>query len=63
MTSLIRALSWPLITPTTSCCTGPIIIKKKNIRPTETPNIIAPSSPTFQQLIAARRLLCRHYYP
>jgi hypothetical protein len=68
MSSLIRALSWPLISPSIVTVEpndvdndGAVIVinhhtnfvKKKNGLP----------SPTFQQLLAARRLLCRHYYP
>jgi hypothetical protein len=62
MASLIRALSWPLI-PTTiptetndKKCNGTHNVangKKVNVK----------HAPTFQQLIAARRLICRRYYP
>lgn len=59
MSQLIRALSWPLISPNHTVC----------IEHTEANGYILPkgplisTSPTFQQLMAARRSLCRRYYP
>lgn len=57
MSSLIRAVSWPLISPNQT-----FIDQEKNgfHHPVKGP---VPTSPTFQQLMAARRLLCRRYYP
>lgn len=60
MASLIRALSWPLISTspleaTEKACNGNHkLVNGKNV---------AKHAPTFQQLIAARRLICRRYYP
>lgn len=61
MASLIRALSWPLIS------TSPLESTEKNCNGKH--NLVNGKSgtkhhaPTFQQLIAARRLICRRYYP
>lgn len=60
MASLIRALSWPLIS------TSPLETTEKNCAGTH--NLVngkakTKLAPTFQQLIAARRLICRRYYP
>jgi hypothetical protein len=60
MASLIRALSWPLISTSPleatekNCNGGHNLAKGKNG---------TKLAPTFQQLIAARRLICRRYYP
>lgn len=70
MSSLVRALSWPLLSQSPvgagGACDGGSDGQaeqhgaangkrcKKNGM---------PPSPTFQQLMAARRLLCRRYYP
>jgi hypothetical protein len=67
MTSLIRALSWPLITPST--CGDPneinndgaVIVINHHTNFVKKNNGL--STPTFQQLLAARKMLCRHYYP
>lgn len=66
--SLIRALSWPLLPATgTPKNSGGICNDQEkhpngiNINNNHTRGISA--SPTFQQLITARRLLYRHYYP
>lgn len=60
MASLIRALSWPLITTT------PLDVSSEK-NSTRTHNLSngknGKNAPTFQQLIAARRLICRRYYP
>lgn len=56
--SLIRALSWPLISPNHTVC---VDHTEKNGY--LLPKVPMPTSPTFQQLMAARRLLCRRYYP
>lgn len=60
MASLIRALSWPLISTspaeaTEKTCNGThkLVNGKSGTK----------NTPTFQQLIAARRLICRRYYP
>lgn len=60
MSSLIRAVSWPLISPNHTC-----IEQEKNgfHHHLHHPKGQVPTSPTFQQLMAARRLLCRRYYP
>lgn len=58
MSQLIRALSWPLISPNHTVC---IDHTEKNGY--ILPKGPIPTSPTFQQLMAARRLLCRRYYP
>lgn len=62
MASLIRALSWPLIS------TSPLEATEKNCNLNH--NLVngkngtkLKHAPTFQQLIAARRLICRRYYP
>lgn len=60
MASLIRALSWPLIS------TSPLEATVKNCSGNH--KLVNNKSgtklaPTFQQLIAARRLICRRYYP
>ena len=60
MASLIRALSWPLIS------TSPIEATDKNCNGNNklaNGKNGAKHAPTFQQLIAARRLICRRYYP
>jgi hypothetical protein len=60
MASLIRALSWPLIStlpaeaPEKNCNGNHKIANGKSG---------TKHAPTFQQLIAARRLICRRYYP
>lgn len=59
MSSLIRAVSWPLISPNHTC----IEQEKNGFHHLHHPKGQAPTSPTFQQLMAARRLLCRRYYP
>lgn len=60
MASLIRALSWPLITTT------PLDVSSEK-NSTRTHNLSngknGKHAPTFQQLIAARRLICSRYYP
>lgn len=67
MSSLIRALSWPLIT--TTPCEQPkrnstkIPNQDSNHLNVPKANGTKPSVATFQQLVAARRLLCRRYYP
>ena len=60
MASLIRALSWPLIS------TSPLETNDKSCNGSH--NLTSgknktKNAPTFQQLIAARRLICRRYYP
>lgn len=59
MASLIRALSWPLITTT------PLESNEKHSNGSH--NLSngknGKNTPTFQQLMAARRLICRRYYP
>ncbi|XP_070508264.1 monocarboxylate transporter 2-like isoform X3 [Chironomus tepperi] len=59
MASLIRALSWPLITTT------PLESNEKHSNGSH--NLSngknRKHTPTFQQLMAARRLICRRYYP
>lgn len=60
MASLIRALSWPLIS------TSPAETNDKNCngnRKLANGKSGTKLAPTFQQLIAARRLICRRYYP
>lgn len=61
MASLIRALSWPLIS------TSPLEVPEKNCSGNHNlvngKNGTKHIAPTFQQLIAARRLICRRYYP
>lgn len=62
MASLIRALSWPLIS------TSPLEANEKNCNGNHNnlangKNGAKHIAPTFQQLIAARRLICRRYYP
>jgi hypothetical protein len=62
MASLIRALSWPLIS------TSPLEETEKNCNgnhnlPSGKNGTKPKHAPTFQQLIAARRLICRRYYP
>lgn len=61
MASLIRALSWPLIS------TSPLEVMEKkcngNHISVNGKNGAKHITPTFQQLIAARRLICRRYYP
>ena len=59
MSSLIRALSWPLISQSPPC---PVHEEKNGSVKTSYKKIVS-GSPTFQQLMAARRLLCRRYYP
>ena len=60
MASLIRALSWPLITTTPLDVSN----EKTSIRANNLSNgKSGKHAPTFQQLIAARRLICRRYYP
>ena len=67
MSSLIRALSWPLIT--TTPCENPkrnstkIPNQDNNLLTVPQTNGVKPTAATFQQLVAARRLLCRRYYP
>jgi hypothetical protein len=68
MSSLIRALSWPLIS-------SPLDEEKNNVKNVEgevqnnliktSKNGVKKTTPTltFQQLIAARNLICRRYYP
>lgn len=60
MASLIRALSWPLITTT------PLDVSSEK-NSSRAHNLVnrknGKHAPTFQQLIAARRLICRRYYP
>lgn len=66
--SLIRALSWPLIAQS-QVCNSPIPEEKFDKTCIQACNQNhrkkngIPVSPTFQQLMAARRLLCRRYYP
>lgn len=68
MSSLIRALSWPLIPSP--------LDEEKNVKgvdgevqnnfiKTTAKNGVKKTTPTltFQQLIAARHLICRRYYP
>jgi hypothetical protein len=66
MASLIRALSWPLIPAT------PLDVSNSNSsgeKSSQRTQILSNGknggkhAPTFQQLIAARRLICRRYYP
>lgn len=60
MASLIRALSWPLIS------TSPLEAPEKNCNGNHklaSGKTRVKHAPTFQQLIAARRLICRRYYP
>lgn len=73
--SLIRALSWPLITSPVdedkqivegeaengfvNPAAGAASAKKSNTKN----GAIKKPAPTFQQLIAARHLICRRYYP
>lgn len=64
MSSLIRAVSWPLM----SVVPNEPIEKNgciaHNLPNGTVPNgKIKPNSPTFQQLMAARRMICRRYYP
>ncbi|CRL04864.1 CLUMA_CG017917, isoform A [Clunio marinus] len=60
MASLIRAVSWPLISTspleTEKDCAGNTLMNGKN-------GSKHKHALTFQQLIAARRLICRRYYP
>uniref|UniRef100_A0A182PM60 Monocarboxylate transporter n=1 Tax=Anopheles epiroticus TaxID=199890 RepID=A0A182PM60_9DIPT len=75
MSSLIRALSWPLISQSQGGGGGgaggpggpgsPIdgLDGLGNGAGHCKKNGGIPPSPTFQQLMAARRLLCRRYYP
>jgi hypothetical protein len=59
MASLIRALSWPLIP-----ASAPLEPAEKKSSGNHKVNLSnGKHAPTFQQLIAARRLLCRRYYP
>lgn len=64
MASLIRALSWPLI-PSSSNPQLEANDKNCNGTHNKLPNGKGNNKhePTFQQLIAARRLICRRYYP
>lgn len=62
MASLIRALSWPLISSspleaTEANCNGNRNMANGKGGPKH------KHAPTFQQLVAARRLICRRYYP
>jgi hypothetical protein len=60
MASLIRALSWPLITTTST----PVESNEK--KPSGTNRNLSNGNgkhATFQQLIAARKFLLRRYYP
>ncbi|KAG5684297.1 hypothetical protein PVAND_013532 [Polypedilum vanderplanki] len=59
MASLIRALSWPMISTSTPLEQN----EKKSSGSRNLSNTNGKHAPTFQQLIAARRLLCRRYYP
>jgi hypothetical protein len=66
MASLMRALSWPLITATPLDVSGSNSNGEKSSHRTH--NLSngkngGKHAPTFQQLIAARRLICRRYYP
>lgn len=74
MSSLIRALSWPLISQSQGGGGGPGgpggpgspldgLDGLGNGAGHCKKNGGIPPSPTFQQLMAARRLLCRRYYP
>lgn len=64
MSSLIRAVSWPLIS-TTPLDVSEKICKNENGKLLSNGKSIngIKHTPTFQQLIAARRLICRRYYP
>lgn len=61
MASLIRALSWPLITTTPLDVSSSEKSCNRTNNPSNGKN--GKHAPTFQQLIAARRLICRRYYP
>lgn len=63
MTSLIRALSWPLITTTPLDVSSSSGEKSCNRTNNLSNGKNGKHAPTFQQLIAARRLICRRYYP
>uniref|UniRef100_A0A182IMM6 Uncharacterized protein n=1 Tax=Anopheles atroparvus TaxID=41427 RepID=A0A182IMM6_ANOAO len=75
MSSLIRALSWPLISQSQGGGGGGAGAGGGPGSPMDGLDGLAngaghckknggiPPSPTFQQLMAARRLLCRRYYP
>lgn len=70
MSSLVRALSWPLLSQSPVGAGGPCDGGSDGQGdPHGAPNGThskkngMPPSPTFQQLMAARRLLCRRYYP
>lgn len=58
MASLIRALSWPLISPSPQNETN-----EKNCNENLVNRKGKAKTATFQQLVAARRLICRRYYP
>lgn len=60
MSQLIRALSWPLISPNHTVCLDHAAAEQNGYRLAQGP---VATSPTFQQLVAARRSLCRRYYP
>lgn len=65
MIPMIKSLSWPLISTGSPIVDSLPITNNKVTKshPYYTESTVVPQSPTFQQLMAARRLLCRHYYP
>ncbi|XP_062536920.1 monocarboxylate transporter 12-like isoform X3 [Armigeres subalbatus] len=71
MSSIVRALSWPLLSQSPvgagGACDGGSNGQGgphgASNRATHCKKKGMPPSPTFQQLMAARRLLCRRYYP
>lgn len=63
MIPVIKSLSWPLLSTCTPAVESQFIHNPVKTSRANNDNINASQSPTFQQLMAARRLLCRHYYP
>lgn len=66
MSSLIRALSWPLIaSPVEDKAIIEGEVENGLVKPSSKAKngVIKKPAPTFQQLIAARHLICRRYYP
>jgi hypothetical protein len=63
MASLIRALSWPLISTSPLEATEKKCNGNQNLANGKGGGAKHKHAPTFQQLIAARRLICRRYYP
>jgi hypothetical protein len=63
MSSLIRAVSWPLMVVPTEQSEPNGCIHNHNLPNGELKNGRKHNAPTFQQLMAARRMICRRYYP